>query len=73
MALLRNDQNKEDMEVQSTEISDADLDVLMDRSDLARDYDHEKAKREGKIVLPMSGPGWEVVVAGGANILSAVG
>lgn len=73
MALLRNDQNKEDMEVQNSEISDADLDVLMDRSDLARDYDAEKAIRDGKKVLPMSGPGWEVVVAGGANILSAVG
>ena len=73
MALLRNDQNKEDMEVQSTEISDADLDVLMDRSDLALDWNSEKAKKEGKRVLPMTGPGWEVVVAGGANILSAVG
>lgn len=46
-----------------TEISDEDMEKVLDRTDLlvASGADDEDAKAE-KFVLPLKGPGWEVVI-----------
>ncbi|XP_076952642.1 ATP-dependent DNA helicase DDM1-like [Bidens hawaiensis] len=63
LALLRDDDDDEDKMVQ-TDISDEDLEKLLDRSDLVATG---PAKADGKpnyvtSVLPLKGPGWEVVI-----------
>lgn len=57
MALLRDEEDAEDKLIQ-TDISDADLERIMDRSDLIME-------RKGALPinpLPLEGPGWEVVI-----------
>ncbi|KAI3808443.1 hypothetical protein L1987_24394 [Smallanthus sonchifolius] len=63
LALLRNDDNPEDKMIQ-TDISDEDLEKVLDRSDLIA---AGPAKTDGKpnfvtSTLPLKGPGWEVVI-----------
>ncbi|KAL8211139.1 hypothetical protein R6Q57_005576 [Mikania cordata] len=63
LALLRDDDNPEDKMVQ-TDISDEDLEKVLDRSDLIA---VGPAKADGKpdfatSALPLKGPGWEVVI-----------
>ncbi|KAK7406686.1 hypothetical protein VNO78_08316 [Psophocarpus tetragonolobus] len=61
LALLRDEETVEDKMVQ-TDISDEDLEKLLDRSDLVvnnSDGDNLKAPVS---VFPLKGPGWEVVI-----------
>ncbi|KAL8240546.1 hypothetical protein R6Q59_013901 [Mikania micrantha] len=63
LALLRDDDNPEDKMVQ-TDISDEDLEKVLDRSDLIA---AGPTKADGKpdfatSALPLKGPGWEVVI-----------
>ncbi|XP_076887824.1 ATP-dependent DNA helicase DDM1-like [Bidens hawaiensis] len=63
LALLRDDDGEEDKMIQ-TDISDEDLETLLDRSDLIATG---PAKADGKpnyvtSLLPLKGPGWEVVI-----------
>ncbi|XP_076910894.1 ATP-dependent DNA helicase DDM1-like [Bidens hawaiensis] len=63
LALLRDDDGEEDKMIQ-TDISDEDLEKLLDRSDLVATG---PAKADGKpnyvtSLLPLKGPGWEVVI-----------
>jgi ATP-dependent DNA helicase len=64
LAILRDDPNEEDKLIQ-TDISDNDLLRVTDRSDLVGPVDY---------VLPLQGPGWEVVVPAksGGSVLSSV-
>ncbi|KAM0011176.1 putative DNA helicase chromatin remodeling SNF2 family [Helianthus debilis subsp. tardiflorus] len=74
LALLRDDDNPEDKMVQ-TDISDEDLEKVLDRSDLIASG---PAKADGKpnyvtSTLPLKGPGWEVVIPTAAGgMLSTV-
>lgn len=59
LALLRDDDNEEDRLTQ-TDISDEDLQRVLDRSDLVVGPASED---ESKVnVAPLKGPGWDVVV-----------
>lgn len=58
LALLRDVETEEDKLIQ-TDISDEDLDRILDRSDLITDK--EKSETTGHSV-PLKGPGWEVVI-----------
>ena len=50
-----------------TDISDEELEKIMDRSDLIVDLDDgEKAKADADAV-PLKGPGWEVVLPTGTG------
>ncbi|XP_056697072.1 ATP-dependent DNA helicase DDM1-like isoform X1 [Spinacia oleracea] len=62
LELLQEEEDDEDKMVQ-TEISDEDMEKVLDRTDLlvASGADDEDAKAE-KFVLPLKGPGWEVVI-----------
>ncbi|KAK4759039.1 hypothetical protein SAY87_020340 [Trapa incisa] len=63
MALLRDEETAEDKLIQ-TDISDEDLEKLLDRSDLfpgSPKSDDEKTEPHVN-VMPLKGPGWEVVV-----------
>lgn len=61
LALLREEDSAEDKMIQ-TDISDADLERILDRSDLIAPSgsDNEKSKVSGDL-YPLKGPGWEVV------------
>lgn len=64
LALLRDEEDEEDKRIQ-TDISEEDLERVLDRSDLIATGPTKEA--EGKPVflaskLPLKGPGWEVVV-----------
>lgn len=63
LALLRDEENEEDKMIQ-TDISDEDLEKLLDRSDLmAADAQTADGKPQYTAsVLPFKGPGWEVVI-----------
>ncbi|XP_022985070.1 ATP-dependent DNA helicase DDM1 [Cucurbita maxima] len=62
LALLRKEDSAEDKMIQ-TDISDADLERILDRSDLLppSGSDDEKLKVSGDL-YPLKGPGWEVVI-----------
>ena len=62
LALLRKEDSAEDKMIQ-TDISDADLERILDRSDLLppSGSDDEKSKVSGDL-YPLKGPGWEVVI-----------
>ncbi|XP_060970551.1 ATP-dependent DNA helicase DDM1 [Cannabis sativa] len=63
LALLRDEESAEDKLIQ-TDISDEDLEKVMDRSDLALNtvaVDAEKTNGTAA-VYPLKGPGWEVVL-----------
>ncbi|CAD6206448.1 unnamed protein product [Miscanthus lutarioriparius] len=57
LALLRDEQDEEDRMIQ-TDISDEDLLKLMDRSDLSG----PPGAADATPLIPLKGPGWEVVV-----------
>ncbi|XP_031093187.1 ATP-dependent DNA helicase DDM1 [Ipomoea triloba] len=63
LALLREEENAEDKLVQ-TDISDEDLERVMDRSDLEVVHSKENGKPQQACsnALPLKGPGWEVVL-----------
>ncbi|KAK4426829.1 ATP-dependent DNA helicase DDM1 [Sesamum alatum] len=62
LALLHDKEDDEDKWIQ-TDISDEDLERVLDRSDLVANLSEEDDKVESKRdVLPLKGPGWEVVV-----------
>ena len=74
MALLKSEEDSEDKKIQ-TDISDEDLERVLDRSDLIA---AGPVKAEGKpdylvSKLPLKGPGWEVVIPSAAGgMLSTV-
>jgi ATP-dependent DNA helicase len=72
LALLKQEQDEEEEFVQSAEISDSNLQIALDRRDLLLDY--EEGINPDVQVLPMKGPGWEVVIQGGSggNLLSSI-
>ncbi|KAK4410230.1 ATP-dependent DNA helicase DDM1 [Sesamum angolense] len=62
LALLHDKDDEEDKWIQ-TDISDEDLERVLDRSDLVANLSEEDEKVESKRdVLPLKGPGWEVVI-----------
>lgn len=62
LALLRDEEDEENKWIQ-TDVSDEDLEKILDRSDLVVDPSGEDEKDETKQnVLPLKGPGWEVVI-----------
>ncbi|KAL6993595.1 ATP-dependent DNA helicase ddm1 [Sarracenia purpurea var. burkii] len=62
LALLRDDEDAEDKMVQ-TDISDEDLERILDRNDLIVGPLNEDGKPEIAVSsLPLKGPGWEVVI-----------
>ncbi|KAK6128441.1 hypothetical protein DH2020_012556 [Rehmannia glutinosa] len=62
LALLRDEEDQEDKWIQ-TDISDDDLEKVLDRSDLVVNLSDEDDKGESKRnVVPLKGPGWEVVI-----------
>jgi ATP-dependent DNA helicase len=69
LALLRDEQGEEDRMIQ-TDISDDDLLKVMDRSDLTG----PPAAVDAAPLVPLKGPGWEVVLASksGGGMLSAL-
>ncbi|CAL4927035.1 unnamed protein product [Urochloa decumbens] len=69
LALLRDEQAEEDRLIQ-TDISDEDLLKLMDRSDLSG----PPGAADAAPLIPLKGPGWEVVVAtkSGGGMLSSL-
>ena len=70
LALLRDEETAEDKVIQ-TNISDEELEKIMDRSDLIVDLDDgEKAKADADAdadAVPLKGPGWEVVLPTGTG------
>ncbi|RXI07337.1 hypothetical protein DVH24_026473 [Malus domestica] len=74
IALLREEESAEDKMIQMV-ISDEDLERVLDRSDLmGSPADHEEEKANGVAdVLPLKGPGWEVVLpTAGGGMLSTL-
>lgn len=67
LALLRDDPSEEDKLIQA-DISDDDLSRVMDRSDLVGPAGSCNS------VLPVKGPGWEVVIPAksGGSVLSSL-
>lgn len=62
LALLRDQEDAEDKMIQ-TDISDEDLERVLDRSDLIVVPSNEDEKPSTAVnVLPLKGPGWEVVI-----------
>ncbi|KAF9678332.1 hypothetical protein SADUNF_Sadunf07G0023900 [Salix dunnii] len=59
LALLRDEETAEDKLIQ-TDISDEDLEKILDRSDLVVGSSDEDIAAAGS--FPLSGPGWEVVI-----------
>lgn len=59
MALLRDEETAEDRMIQ-TDISDEDLEKLLDRSDLI--VNSSKDDKAPGSTFPLKGPGWEVVI-----------
>uniref|UniRef100_A0A1J3JV51 ATP-dependent DNA helicase DDM1 n=1 Tax=Noccaea caerulescens TaxID=107243 RepID=A0A1J3JV51_NOCCA len=65
MALLKDDETAEDKLIQ-TDISEEDLDRLLDRSDLMITTPGETEPQAGE-AFPVKGPGWEVVLPSSAG------
>lgn len=62
LALLREEETAEDKMIQ-TDISDEDLERVMDRSDLVVGASNVDEESNGAIAsIPLKGPGWEVVI-----------
>uniref|UniRef100_A0A5B6Z3R0 Putative ATP-dependent DNA helicase DDM1 n=1 Tax=Davidia involucrata TaxID=16924 RepID=A0A5B6Z3R0_DAVIN len=62
LALLQDEEDAEDKMIQ-TDISDGDLEKLLDRSDLFAGQSNKDEKPDfSASVLPLKGPGWEVVI-----------
>ncbi|KAH7833315.1 hypothetical protein Vadar_005082 [Vaccinium darrowii] len=62
LALLRDEDDAEDKMIQ-TDVSDEDLERILDRSDLVVGASNEDGKPEfAASLLPLKGPGWEVVM-----------
>ncbi|XP_021718457.1 ATP-dependent DNA helicase DDM1-like [Chenopodium quinoa] len=61
LELLREEEDAEDKIVQ-TEISDEDLDKVLNRTDLLIASGVKEEPEVEKFVLPLKGPGWEVVI-----------
>ncbi|KAH6797117.1 chromatin remodeling 1 [Perilla frutescens var. hirtella] len=59
LALLRDEESEEDKRIQ-TDISDEDLEKVLDRSDLVVGSSEEGETKQS--VIPLQGPGWEVVI-----------
>lgn len=72
LALLKLELDEEDEFIQSKEISEEDLQVMLDRRELV--LGTEECIKQGIPVLAKQGPGWEEVVQGGSdgNLLSAI-
>ncbi|KAJ8544799.1 hypothetical protein K7X08_017382 [Anisodus acutangulus] len=67
LALLRDDYSEEDKLVQ-TDISDEDLQRVLDRSNLRVGSPSEDVTPESSVnVLPLQGPGWDVVIPTGSG------
>lgn len=70
LALLKQERDEEEELVQSAEISEENLLKLLDRSDLLGEPDESCSDTS---VLPLKGPGWEVVIRSGKNnLLSSI-
>ncbi|XP_015576220.1 ATP-dependent DNA helicase DDM1 [Ricinus communis] len=61
LALLRNEETAEDKLIQ-TDISDEDLERILDRSDLVGNLADDKENDAVMDAIPLKGPGWEVVI-----------
>lgn len=61
LALLREEESAEDKMVQ-TDISDGDLERILDRSDLIVGTSSNDEKSNVAVPVPLKGPGWEVVI-----------
>ncbi|XP_062102383.1 ATP-dependent DNA helicase DDM1 [Humulus lupulus] len=63
LALIRDEESAEDKVIQ-TDISDENLELVLDRSDLVVNTDaiDEEKTEETAAVYPLNGPGWEVVL-----------
>lgn len=61
MALLRDEETAEDKMIQ-TDISDEDLEKLLDRSDLVVNNSKDVNFKAPESSFPPKGPGWEVVI-----------
>ncbi|XP_059623678.1 ATP-dependent DNA helicase DDM1-like [Cornus florida] len=62
LALLRDEEDPEERMIQ-TEISDEDLERVLDRSDLLGGTPNEEGEPDAAVSLfPLKGPGWEVVM-----------
>lgn len=62
LALMRDQDSEEDKLVQ-TDVTDEDLERILDRSDLVVGPSSEDGNTESCVnVLPLKGPGWEVVI-----------
>ncbi|CAN0919419.1 ATP-dependent DNA helicase DDM1 [Linum grandiflorum] len=63
LALLRDEESAEDKLIQ-TDISDEDLERIMNRSDLIDSHDDKigNGAAAAAAALPLKGPGWEVVI-----------
>lgn len=59
LALLRDEETAEDKMIQ-TDISDENLERMLDRSDLIGPANQES--KDSVCQLPLKGPGWEVVI-----------
>ncbi|XWS45401.1 hypothetical protein CRYUN_Cryun15aG0133400 [Craigia yunnanensis] len=66
LALLRDEETAEDKMIQ-TDISEEDLERLLDRSDLIADSDNEEKAKAIADAVPLKGPGWEVVLPTGTG------
>lgn len=70
LALLRDEESEEDKWIQ-TDISDEDLEKVLDRSDLVIGPSEEGEAKQS--VFPLQGPGWEVVIpAATGGVLSTL-
>lgn len=61
MALLRDEETAEDKMIR-TDISDEDLEKLLDRSDLIVNNSTDGNLKPPCSTFPLKGPGWEVVI-----------
>ncbi|KAK9670004.1 hypothetical protein RND81_13G169900 [Saponaria officinalis] len=61
LALLRDEEDEEDKMIQR-DISEEDLEKVLDRSDLVVTQSGEEDNNAEKFVLPLKGPGWEVII-----------
>ncbi|XWS29305.1 hypothetical protein CRYUN_Cryun24cG0017600 [Craigia yunnanensis] len=66
LALLRDEETAEDKMIQ-TNISDEELEKILDRSDLIVDSDDGKKAKADADAVPLKGPGWEVVLPTGTG------
>ncbi|XP_065873619.1 ATP-dependent DNA helicase DDM1 isoform X2 [Euphorbia lathyris] len=69
LALLRDDETAEDKLIQ-TDISDEDLERILDRSDLIGPVNQDN--KDAVSQLPLKGPGWEVVLPTATGVLSTL-